>query len=152
LIWTVFRKEIDMRTRAFTLIEILIVVIILGILAAIAVPQFASATGEAQVGATRDQLLKIRDAISIYALRSGNQFPPSIAAGPGTWGELLNGYFRPTSPPKNPYVLAGNETVIVLGNSPPIAYDGTFGWMYDAATGEVWAGGFDAADQPFPKP
>lgn len=36
--------------RAFTLVEILIVVVILGILAAVVIPQFVNASDEAQVG------------------------------------------------------------------------------------------------------
>lgn len=141
-----------MRTRGFTLIEILIVVVILGIMAAISVPQFARASEEAEIGAARDQLVKVRNALSIYAMRNANQFPASIVAGDGTWGELMGPYFKVAQPPKNLYVDPGKETTIVLGNTPPVAYDGSFAWMYDATTGEVWAGGFGANDEPYPKP
>jgi len=46
--------------KAFTLVEILIVVVILGILAAIVVPQFASATSDAQKATVADQVAKMR--------------------------------------------------------------------------------------------
>jgi len=52
-----------MRARvasAFTLVEILIVVIILGILAAIVIPQFTSATQDAKSAATYNELQKLR--------------------------------------------------------------------------------------------
>ncbi len=42
--------------RAFTLVEILIVVVILGILAAIVIPQFTSASEEAAANSTHSQL------------------------------------------------------------------------------------------------
>ena len=85
-------------------------------------------------------------------MRNANQFPASIAAGDGTWGELMGPYFKTGLPPKNLYVDPSKETTIVLGNTPPVSYDGTFAWMYDASTGEVWARGFGANDEPFPKP
>src|SRR5690606_33880949 len=46
--------------RAFTLVEILIVVVILGILAAIVIPQFTTASEEAQVGNVQTQLQTMR--------------------------------------------------------------------------------------------
>jgi general secretion pathway protein G len=146
------QKGIGMRLKAFTLIEVLIIVVILGILAAVSVPQFSHAAEDAQAGAARDQLVKLRNALSIYALRNANQFPSAIAEGEGTWGELMGEYFKPIHPPKNSYVDPGKQYTIVMGNTPPTSYDGTFAWMYDAATGQVWAGGFGASDEPFPKP
>ena len=75
------------RNRGFTLVEILIVVVILGILSAVVVPQFTGATQEAQRTATLDQLVKIREAIDLYHVRNNAQYP-NIVAGVGdpAWG------------------------------------------------------------------
>jgi len=142
------------RYRAFTLVEILIVVVILGILAAIVVPNFTNATEEASKNATLDQLVKIRHAIAVYHLRHGNVYP-NVTAGPGAtaWGGLVTvggEYLR--FPPKNMWVDSSVADVVVLGNAPDPAYQNTHGWIFDPATGNVWAGSFDANDKPYPKP
>jgi general secretion pathway protein G len=138
--------------RAFTLVEILVVVVILGILAAIVVPQFNNATIEAKKGATLDQLVKIRDAVAVYYVRQGNVFP-DVTAGTGTWGALVatTGEYLKV-PPRNKWVQVGHETDIVIGSGPDLAYDGTHGWIYDPATGSIWAGSYDMNDQPYPHP
>ena len=59
----------------FTLVEILIVVVILGILAAIVVPQFAQARKEAAEGTTVHELAKLRRAIDVYRVRHENRLP-----------------------------------------------------------------------------
>jgi general secretion pathway protein G len=138
--------------RAFTLVEILVVVVILGILAAIVVPQFNNATVEAKKGATLDQLVKIRNAVAVYYVRQGNVFP-DITAGAGTWGALVattGDYLK--FPPRNKWVQVAHETDIVIGSGPDPTYDGTHGWIYDPATGTIWAGSYDANDQPYPHP
>jgi general secretion pathway protein G len=138
--------------RAFTLVEVLIVVVILGILSAIVVPQFSSATEDASRTATWDQLNKLREAVSVYYVRHGNVLP-NITAGDGTWGELVsmsNEYLR--FPPKNRWVPEPAAKIIILGTGPDSGYQTTHGWIYDPATGNLWAGSFDGADQPFPRP
>lgn len=138
--------------RAFTLVEILIVVVILGILAAIVVPQFSSATEQATSTAAYDQLTKVRRVIGVYYARNNNALP-NILAGDGTWGELIgptSGYMREAPP--NPYVGRAASTVIIQRNTPDTAFQQTHGWVYNPATGEVWAGSFDANDRPFPRP
>lgn len=57
--------------QAFTLVEILIVVVILGILAAIVTPRFAGASDEARSGAFVTNLLNFADAAEYYNARVG---------------------------------------------------------------------------------
>lgn len=136
----------------FTLVEILIVVVILGILAAIVVPQFTNATQSAQDGATIDQLSKVRRALDVYYAKN-NQWPDAVA-GDGTWGSLLTPgafvYLR--NPPINSWVGGVNAKVIAYGTGPDAAYQTTHGWIYDPITGSVWAGCFDANGMPYPRP
>jgi general secretion pathway protein G len=137
--------------KAFTLVEILIVVIILGILAAIVVPQFANATEQATSTGTYDQLTKVREAVAVYYVRNGNDWP-QIQAGVGTWGQVIGpGYMREV--PVNLWV--GNNTAgrtIIFRDTPDTGFQTSYGWIFDPATGNIWAGSYDAQDQPFPRP
>jgi prepilin-type N-terminal cleavage/methylation domain-containing protein len=62
-------KETNTMKTAFTLIEILIVVILLGVLAAIVVPQFAETTDDAKTSACRANEKAIVTACSLYRLK-----------------------------------------------------------------------------------
>lgn len=136
--------------RAFTLVEILIVVVILGILAAIVVPNFVRATSDAQEMSTLDQLAKLRSAVATYFVRSNSVFP-SVTAGDGTWGELLSQtYLR--AAPSNFIVPPPNDLKIVIGTRADTTYDPTHAWIYNPATGDVWAAGIDANGNIMPRP
>jgi prepilin-type N-terminal cleavage/methylation domain-containing protein len=69
--------------RGFTLVELLIVVIILAILAAIVVPQFSSVTDEAKVSSLDSTLVNIRGAIDLYYRQHG-KYPSAVAASGAT--------------------------------------------------------------------
>jgi general secretion pathway protein G len=62
-------------TKGFTLIELLIVVIIIAILAAIAIPQFSNSTGDAQESAAIANLTTMRSAIELYRVQHNNTYP-----------------------------------------------------------------------------
>ncbi|MGE3107918.1 MAG: type II secretion system protein [Phycisphaerales bacterium] len=135
--------------RAFTLVEILIVVVILGMLAAIVVPQMSSAVQDSAATTTYSELQKIRRHILIYKARHANQLP-SVNEGDGTWGPLI-GVDHLLAPPVNAWVGGANSRVIIFGDTPDDLYQSDYGWIFDNATGEVYAGGFDANDQPLPR-
>ncbi len=87
--------------RAFTLIEILIVVVILGVLAAIVIPQFTDASNDAMTANLHSQLQTVRSQIEVYNVQN-----PATLFAPGAVGVewdhlLLNDYLQ--SPPKNPF-------------------------------------------------
>ena len=64
------RQDFPRRTggRGFTLIEIMVVIVILGILAAIAVPRIMSKPDEARVKAAQAEIAQILQALDLYRL------------------------------------------------------------------------------------
>jgi type II secretion system protein G len=135
--------------RGFTLVEILIVVVILGILAAIVVPTMVRATDDAAENATLTELQKLRNHLGVYFAR--NMTFPAVAEGEGAWGELISQSYL-SAAPVNSWVGMGHGREIVFGTGPDGVYQTDYGWIYDPSSGDVWAGGFDAGDKPIDKP
>ncbi|MBN2330139.1 MAG: prepilin-type N-terminal cleavage/methylation domain-containing protein [Candidatus Omnitrophica bacterium] len=77
-----------MQKRAFTLIELLIVVAIIGILAAIAVPNFLNAQVRAKIARVKGDLKAVSSALEMYRL-DNNAFP--LGPGPDllSWSVVL---------------------------------------------------------------
>ena len=70
------------RTRtAFTLIEILIVVMILGILAAIVIPQFTNASKEARQASLVSVVQSLRSQVALYKLQHNDNLPGFVSTG-----------------------------------------------------------------------
>ena len=69
------KKLIGARGVGFTLIELMLVVAIIGLLAAIAIPKFASLVIRAKEAATKGKLGAVRSAISIYYADNDGSYP-----------------------------------------------------------------------------
>ena len=65
----------QIRKQGFTLVEILIVVVILGILAAIVIPQFTSASETAKASSLISQLQTIRSQLELYQVQHQGNYP-----------------------------------------------------------------------------
>jgi prepilin-type N-terminal cleavage/methylation domain-containing protein len=133
-------------THAFSLIEIVLVIVIMGIVAAIAVPRMSSAASRSRVTALRADLAAMNRATEFYMAEHGGRHPAQDKAGAiadsstefaarlaertdefGSPGSLYGPYLLriPTNP------LNGLSSVRVDG---PPAGAGTHGWRFDTAT------------------
>jgi len=70
--------------QGFTLVELLIVVIILAIMAAIAIPQFGSSTEDAKISTLETNLQQLRAAVELYYHQHNTRYPGSYAETDGT--------------------------------------------------------------------
>ncbi len=135
------------RPTGFTLIEILIVVVIIGILAAIVVPNFTNATDTASTASIQMNLRRIRNQIEVYRAEHGAKAPTladivdqltlaSDISG-NTAAEGTPGY------PLGPYI---DEIPVNSNTGASDIFDGAVGssaWYYNQSTGAFHA--FDTA-------
>ncbi|HPF39455.1 MAG TPA: prepilin-type N-terminal cleavage/methylation domain-containing protein [Phycisphaerae bacterium] len=128
-----------MKRSAFTLVELLIVVVILGILAAVVIPQFSDASTDAKFSSLGTNLSTIRGQIELYKLQHGGTYPlqakfeammTAKTDASGNSGGTLGPYLQRV--PNNPY---NNLNTVGV----PTATAGSTGWKYDETTGDFRA-------------
>jgi len=151
------------RAKAFTLVEILVVVVLLGILAAAVIPSVANSGTTARAGVLKANLDVLRRFVLVYTSQHG-EVGPGYTAGPGSAVDadvfiaqalLASDAEGQTAPrgtpgykygpylsnmPRNP--CNGRATVRMLadGEDFPEAPDNGHGWIYRARTGEIRPG------------
>ncbi|MEM1212734.1 MAG: prepilin-type N-terminal cleavage/methylation domain-containing protein [Planctomycetota bacterium] len=127
--------------RGFTLVEILIVVVIIAVLAAIVIPQFSNASETSKQNALRSNMFQLRQQIELYKV-DHDGVPPTLAdfidqmtlstntagdtAAIGTPGYPHGPYLNQMPP--NPFT-----DTVPLGSGSV----GSSAWWYDETTGDI---------------
>lgn len=148
--------------RGFTLVEIVVVTIILGVLAAMVVPKFSNAQSVAKASALKNELRHFRTQAMVYRAQHGVSpgHPggnPALPADMATLTEQFTRYtnakgavspviskefrFGPymTQLPVNP-INQSSEILFIGADEPlPAAPVGTYGWVYQPATTTIIA-------------
>lgn len=108
--------------KGFTLIELVIIIVILGILSVVAIPKYVDMQEEAREASIRGALGNMRSAISI-------QYAKNALNGSATFPAALTGsLFTDGRVPQEP--VSKTSAVVT-------SFDGNGGWVYDSTTGFV---------------
>jgi general secretion pathway protein G len=133
------RRRAGLRHDGFTLVELVVVVMILGIIAAIAAPRLLSTSDTACDNSLRQTLTVIRDAIDKYAAE--NSALPGADGNEATFKSDLASYLRGNDFPACPVGDAANNVVRMQAGTGSIASGiggtaATHGWAYKYQTGD----------------
>ncbi len=164
-----FGRTAHLRKQGFTLVELLIVVIILSILAAIVVPQFAGSASDAKYAALDANLSALRSATELYyqqhghypsanastanAVNTKEAFADQLTLYSQADGKTANAY-NSTTYKYGPYLKKGVPVEPVSGKADvEVVFAGTLGagatgaatggWKFDNKTGQLIANSSD---------
>ena len=146
------------KEKGFTLIELMIVVAIIGILAAIALPKFASMLEKSREGATKGNISALKSAIAIYYGDNQGMWPDELTLDKGTndqnftyflgnYMDDIPGVKVTAANPVNSSPAAVNKpnykhgtAQYYIGATPPDAPTDAYGvqWLYSSLSGNLW--------------
>ena len=125
--------------KGFTLVEILIVVVILGILAAVVVPQFTNAADDARGGNLEAQLKTIQNQIELFSARESAALDLTA-----NWNQLTTGNYLKAAPVNPAWPTAATASTISAGATG--TGSATTAWFYNTTDQTIYASYYDEAN------
>jgi prepilin-type N-terminal cleavage/methylation domain-containing protein len=139
------------RRCAFTIIELLMVIVALAIMAGVVIPQVSGAVDDAKQGAMLANLHELTNAIERYRMDHSGLTPdqvvgrrlPQLTSKTNVDGDIGSGPEFIYGPylnrlPANP--LSDTANVYTVTSIPPSSLDRRIGWVYHVESGQIWAG------------
>lgn len=153
----------------FTLVEVLIVVVILGILAMVALPRIGSASTDARDNSLQTDLFSIRNQIEIYKAQHNGQPPDLNESGASDTANMVARLTGKTDSsgkinaagalgpyifawPANPFISGSAATSVIFGTAPNPPRDNTAGYYYCTDTSIISADSTTGAVNMDPAP
>jgi Tfp pilus assembly protein PilE len=119
--------------RAFTLVELIVIIVVLAILSGVAIPKYIDYTTSAKAAAAKGALGGVRSAIANFLANSNMN-------GSATYPTLVQlqtlGTVMQEALPANPYNSSSTIAAATWNATPPVS--GVAGYNYDVATGRFW--------------
>lgn len=132
------------KAKGFTLVELVVVVVIIGILAAVAAPKFLSKTDAAKAQVSLQKVAVVRNAVEMIRADDG-----SYPADATTLTTKLNNYVKGGIPPIDYGSLNGIDVHVINGTDPvtlPTGVTAGSDYIYNKDTGSVWINDSDLFD------
>ena len=138
------------RLDGFTLVELVVVVLMLGIFVAVAVQRFSISARQAEEAALAADLRRMRDALQFYAAEHNGNYPASLTAlarytsAGGAMSSNKTAFYQYGKYihqiPPCPVGTHKGATGWGACSNPPGGEAGspTVGWLYHSASGSVW--------------
>jgi prepilin-type N-terminal cleavage/methylation domain-containing protein len=126
------------KQSGFTLVEIIIVIVVIGVLSTVAVPKYQDLALQSKSNACKASLMAFREGINLW--RVNGIIKTGVAAWPAIDTLRTVDLVMSHQIPPNPFQNKANAPdSIVTGVTKGVVVGTRGGWAYKASTGEIWA-------------